>query len=166
MHRGFPRHKAAVRGADRQFVRDPPRPPPRMLSVQLTHPRLHLRTGLMGTQRAGASGPSMPPVRLGHTGSTRYAALTRDPELGPYHGLGFAAPDGQHSSVTLFDNGQVDQSQSRLSIRPDVDQAQRSGLTVRPHCQASAGTGRDHYTLAARSVAELTSMGFNLYGIK
>jgi hypothetical protein len=87
--------------------------------------------------------------------------LARDPELGRHHGLGFATLDRQHGTVALFDNRQVDQSQSRPPSpstsdgERKVDQAPTSSISWDRRVKNQPGPHK-HYEL---SLAEFASMG-------
>lgn len=134
---GHPRRHRRHRPGPLQHMSDPPRTPPRMLTPQLTDSRLHLGRRLMRTRRRPTRTicqpgqtrsliPGLPPAdRLpGHT------------QLSGDLGHGRTRQDSQDSPVSLLDNRQLHQRQSRppATRRNDVHRKADHG-----HCQPSAG---------------------------
>jgi len=90
------------------------RTPPGVLPTDLTHPRFHLRSGLVRARPRAVRAVDQPgqPVR-GIPGAPGVHRLARDPELGGDVGLRLTALHSQHGAVALLDNGHVHQGQSR-----------------------------------------------------
>ena len=123
------------------LLRQPHRPPPRMLPAHLTHHRLDLRADLAGRLfrppgpvHQGAQATLLIPADPGmHT-------LPRDPEP-PGDLRDRNARFGlQHSPVTLLNNRQLGQCQPRPPATPPpaTDEEQKSQLTA--ICKPCAGT--------------------------
>jgi hypothetical protein len=125
-----------------QFVGHPQRTPPRMLPAHLAHHRLDLGAHLVRARLRPLRAVHQPgQARLLITADPGMHALPRHPE--PLSRLSDRNPGSniQDSPVTLLDNRQLNQCQSRPPARmtPANDMRERSRITGT--CNASGGTG-------------------------